>query len=277
MWAPAVAAIGCASDSRQPEHEAVHGNGKGGCPQGQPPFFACGPRMKLKRGNGRYCYHHYYHLQHQHDLQQLHLRLTTYYCFTHQLLTTHYLLRTAYRIPQLHFATTATSTIYNAGTTTTHYNFIYDYCYFNHLQLRTTTTHYTFIYDYCHFNHLQHWNYNYSPHLHLQLLPLQPSTTQELQLPTTTSSTTATTTINYPHYFTTPSPASTTTTHCYHQLLQLPLLRNWMKRCAWDASKRVGQKGVPSSIDVMCRASEVTLQILDTGTNKSILKDGAPS
>jgi hypothetical protein len=176
-------------------------------------FFACGPRVKLKRGNGRYCYHHCYHLQHQHYVQQLHLRLTAYYYFTHQLPTTRFLLRTAYQILKLHFAAIATATIYN----------------------------------------------------------------QELQLPTTTSSTTATTTINYPHYFTTPSPASTTTTHCYHQLLQLPLLRNWMKRCAWDASKRVGQKGVPSSIDVMCRASEVTLQILDTRTNKSILKAGAPS
>jgi hypothetical protein len=50
-----------------------------------------------------------------------------------------------------------------------------------------------------------------------------------------------------------------------------------MKRCAWDASKHVCQKGVPSPIDVMCRASEVTLQILDTRTNKSILKDGMPS
>jgi hypothetical protein len=147
MWAPAVAAIGCASDSRQPEHEAVHGNGKGGCPQGQPPFFACGPRMKLKRGNGRYCYHHYYHLQHQHDLQQLHLRLTTYYCFTHQLLTTHHLLRTAYRIPQLHFATTATSTIYNAGTTTTHYNFIYD-CYYNHQLPTLLHNTFTCLYNY---------------------------------------------------------------------------------------------------------------------------------
>jgi hypothetical protein len=185
MWAPAVAAIGCASDSRQPEHEAVHGNGKGGCPQGQPPFFACGPRMKLKRGNGRYCYHHYYHLQHQHDLQQLHLRLTTYYCFTHQLLTTHYLLRTAYRIPQLHFATTATSTIYNAGTTTTHYNFIYD-CYYNHQLPTLLHNTFTCLYNYCHFNHLQRRNYNYPLQLHLRLL-LQPSTThttsQHLHLP----------------------------------------------------------------------------------------------
>jgi hypothetical protein len=46
-----------------------------------------------------------------------------------------------------------------------------------------------------------------------------------------------------------------------------------MKRYAWGASKHVSQKGAPSSIDVMCRASEVTLQILDTRTNKSILKD----
>jgi hypothetical protein len=183
-------------------------------------FFACGPRVKLKRGNGRYCYHHCYHLQHQHYVQQLHLRLTAYYYFTHQLPTTRFLLRTAYQILKLHFSAIATATIYN----------------------------------------------------------------QELQLPTTTSSTTATTTINH-------SPprllhntftylynyCSTTTTHYYHQLLQLPLLRNWMKRCAWNASKHFSQKGVPSSIDVMCRASEVTLQILDTRTNKSILKAGAPS